>query len=91
MCENKQQDSRQLEVPQEIAEQIKGMIQTGTDELKASQEAKNLITDMQFAIGVADDKVFVSFSEPIRWFGLTRDQAETLGRILIDRAKGILP
>lgn len=45
--------------------------------------------EIQFGVTTKDEKVILNFGKPVAWLGMTRDQAEKLGRLLIDRAKGI--
>jgi len=45
--------------------------------------------EIQFGVTTKDEKVILNFGKPVAWMGMTRDQAEELGRLLIDRAKGI--
>lgn len=45
--------------------------------------------EIQFGVTTKDEKVIIHFGKPIAWIGMTRQQAEDFGRLLIDRARGI--
>lgn len=45
--------------------------------------------EIKFGVTLKDEKVIINFGKPVVWLGMTRDQAEELGRLLIDKAKGI--
>jgi len=45
--------------------------------------------EIKFGITTKDEKVILNFGKPIAWLGMTREQAEKLGRLLIDKARGI--
>ncbi len=42
--------------------------------------------ELKFAVGIRDNKVVIEFGTPVAWCGMTADQAEELGNLLIGRA-----
>lgn len=45
--------------------------------------------EIKFGVTTKDEKVILNFGKPCAWIGMTREQAEELGRLLINRANGI--
>jgi len=44
---------------------------------------------IQFSVGIKDDKVIMDFGTPVRWIGMTADDAREVGKTLIKHAKKI--
>lgn len=42
--------------------------------------------EIKFAIGVNKGKIILNFGKPIAWIGMTKEQAESLGKILIAKS-----
>jgi len=82
---------------QPTGEEFAKMIDASSNELgfgATGEFPEGKITDddegeIQFGVTTKDEKVVLNFGKPVAWFGMTRDQAEKLGRLLINRAKGI--
>ena len=44
---------------------------------------------IQFSVGRKDDRVIMDFGTPVKWIGMTADDAREVGRALIKHAKKI--
>ena len=45
--------------------------------------------EIGFVVFNKDNKVVIDFNHPVHWLGMTKEQANELGRLLIKRAKKI--
>lgn len=45
--------------------------------------------EIAFAVGSKDGKVVIDFNSPVHWLGMTPEQAEELGQLLIKHAKNL--
>jgi len=45
---------------------------------------------IQFSVGIRDDRVVMDFGTPVKWIGMTADDARVVGKTLIKHAKKII-
>jgi len=70
---------------------LSGKVKMTSKEMAKLLKADEKNGSAKFAVGVGGERIYIQFSRPVSFVGFTRDQAQALGRTLIDRARGIVP